>query len=331
MSERLPEPQQSITVRELLRAPDLGLDLELLQGEEGLENEICSPRIQKLGLTLAGFSGYVHGNRVQLFGGSEFNYLKTLDMQSQHSALLHLRGLGICCIVITRRLDPPDNLLEISRSEKIALLRSSALSSVVIAKITDYLDMRLAPRMVIHGVMLDMFGLGILLIGPSGIGKSECALELVLKGHRLVADDAVLLTRQGIGRLVGKCGEVLQHHMEVRGLGIIDVRELLGISATARSQFLDLVVRLEKWKADADYDRLGLGESVIELLGASIPLIEVPVAPGRNVSAIVEVAARLHLLRQEGGKPSVEIMASASPAREGPAESPASRRDELKS
>jgi HPr kinase/phosphorylase len=154
--------------------------------------------------------------------------------------------------------------------------------------------------MTIHGVLLEVFGLGVLLLGPSGIGKSECALELVLKGHRLIADDLVELTRRGLDRLLGAGGETLKHHMELRGLGIINIKELFGISATGASQNVDFAVRLERWNSDTEYDRLGVERSKIEFLGVSIPLVDMPVAPGRNVATLVEVAARIHLLRQRG-------------------------------
>jgi HPr kinase/phosphorylase len=300
--------QQSITVRELLQADSLDLELEILQGQQGMSNKICSPRIQKLGFALAGFNGYIHPDRIQFLGGSELNYLRTLKPPARCNAIRQLQGLDICCIVITKGLRPPKELLELARRERIPLLRSSALSSAAIARISNYLEARLALSITIHGVLLDVFGLGILLLGPSGIGKSECALELILKGHRLVSDDAVDITRRGLDRLVGSAGEVLQHHMELRGLGIINIRELFGISATGVARNLDLVVRLQRWKPDAEYDRLGLEQSSIEYLGVAVPLIEMPVAPGRNISALVEIAARIHLLRQRGIKPSSAIL-----------------------
>jgi HPr kinase/phosphorylase len=287
-----------VAVRDLLQDPDIGLDLELIQGHEGLDNGIRSPRIQKLGMTLAGFTGFIHPDRVQVFGSSELNYLRTLDPEARFAAMQRLRKHKICCIVVTKGLEIPKELLQISSEEKMPILRSGALSSVSIEKVASYLEKRLAPRMTIHGVLLDIFGLGVLILGPSGIGKSECALELVLKGHRLITDDYVELMRRGIDRLSGTGGKVLEHHMELRGLGIINIKELFGISATSVSQNIDMAVRLERWNSDADYDRLGLDRPTIEFLGVSIPLIAMPVAPGRNVSTLVEVAARIHLLRQ---------------------------------
>ena len=297
----------SVTVREFMEAPALGLDFEILQGSDGLENKILSPRIQKLGMALAGFVGYIHSDRVQIIGASEANYLHALDPDERMAAVQRLKKYKICCIVVTKGLEVPEELLRLALEEKIPVLRSTALSSISIAKITGYLERRLAPRITIHGVLLEIFGLGVLILGPSGIGKSECALELVLKGHRLITDDYVELTRRGIDRISGTGGKVLKHHMELRGLGIINIKELFGISATGTSQNVDFAVRLERWKSDAEYDRLGLEQSSIELLGVPVPLIDMPVAPGRNVATLVEVAARIHLLRQRGYRPSKEI------------------------
>jgi HPr kinase/phosphorylase len=290
-----------VAIREFMTAPVLGLDFEVLQ-DTGVDNEIRSARIQKLGMGLAGFAGYVHPNRLQIFGSTEMNYLRALDPVARSAAIQRLRKYRICCIVVTKGQEVPEELIQLSREESIPVLRSKATSSVSAEKIVSYLEVRLAPRMTIHGVLLEIFGLGVLLMGPSGIGKSECALELLLKGHRLISDDSVELTRLGIDRLSGSGGDVLKHHMELRGLGIINIRELFGISATGPSQDIHLAVRLERWKSDAEYDRLGIDQSSIEFLGVSIPAIDMPVAPGRNVSTLVEVAARIHLLRQRGYK-----------------------------
>jgi len=288
-----------VTVREFSSAPALDLDFEVLQAE-GLDNEIGSGRIQKLGMALAGFTGYVHPDRIQIFGSSEQSYLTALNPESRSASIQRLKKHRICCIVVTKALEIPDELITLSREEKIPILRSAALSSTCAERITAYLDSRVAPRMTIHGVLLEVFGLGVLILGPSGIGKSECALELVLKGHRLISDDFVVLTRIGVDGLSGTGGEVLKHHMELRGLGIINIRELFGISATGTSQNVDFAVRLGRWKSDAEYDRLGLDQSSAEFLGVTIPLINMPVAPGRNVATLVEVAARIQLLRQRG-------------------------------
>jgi len=298
---------ESVTVREFIAAPSLELGLEVLQ-DQGLENEIRSQRVQKLGMALAGFSGYIHPDRMQVFGSSEMVYLNGLNAEERSAATLRLRKHQICCIFITKGLEIPEELLKVAADSRIPILRSPAQSSVSISKITRYLEKRLAPRMTVHGVLLEIFGLGVLILGPSGIGKSECALELVLKGHRLITDDYVELMRLGIDRLSGTGGKVLKHHMELRGLGVINIKELFGISATGTSQDIDFAVRLERWNQDAEYDRLGLEHSSIELLGISVPLIDMPVAPGRNVATLIEVAARIHLLRQRGYRPPLKTI-----------------------
>jgi HPr kinase/phosphorylase len=296
-----------VKVREILEAPALNLGFEVLQGGEGLDNEIRSSRIQKLGMALAGYANYLDPGRPQIIGNSEANYLKSLNSEERSTAIRRLKKYKICCILVTKNLEVPEELLKFSSEERIPLLRSETFNSVSLAKLVGYLEKRLAPRQTIHGVLLEIFGLGVLILGPSGIGKSECALDLVLKGHRLISDDYVELTRRGIDRLSGSGGKVLKHHMELRGLGIINIKELFGISATGASQNVDFAVKLERWKSDAEYDRLGLGSSNVEFLGVSIPLIIMPVAPGRNIATLIEVAARIHLLRQRGYRPAKEI------------------------
>jgi HPr kinase/phosphorylase len=310
------EPK-SITVGEFALAGDLGLDLEVIHGGEGMALKIRSLRIQRLGLALAGYTAYIHPDRVQLLGGSEMNYLQALDPVAYEKSLRTLHTLKICCILITKGLEVPAGLLDLARENRFALLRTPKLSSIAIQKISEFLEGRLAPRTTIHGVFMEVLGLGVLILGPSGIGKSECALELVMRGHRLVADDSVEIMRRGIDHLVGAGGPVLQHHMELRGLGIIDIRELFGISATGQEHTLDFVVRLERWKPDSEYDRLGLDQAAMDILQVPVPLIKMPVAPGRNVSTLVEVAARIHLLRRRGLQLSKELQDRQSPATAG--------------
>jgi len=307
LQEGLEEEAGSVTVREFVNAPNIGLKLEILAGHEGLDNEIRSSRIQKLGMALAGFTDYIDPGCIQVIGVSEANYLQALTPEDRIQATGRLRAHGICCVLVTTGLAVPEGLLDISAEEKVPLLRSTVPSSSSITKITVYLERRLAPHMTIHGVLMEVFGLGVLIIGPSGIGKSECALELVLKGHRLITDDYVEITRYGIHRLSGSGAEILKHHMELRGLGIINIRELFGISATGGFQNIDFAVRLKRWESEEEYDRLGLEQSTISYLGVSIPLIDMPVAPGRNIATLVEVAARVQLLRQRGYRPSGEI------------------------
>ena len=296
---------EGVTVREFVQAPNTALDLEVLEGREGLDKEIRSTRIQKLGMALTGFTDYIDPNCIQVIGVSEANYLQALDSERRIAAIRRLRNHDICCILVTTGLDIPEGLSVLSREEKIPIVRCSVPSSISLTKITVYLERRLAPRITIHGVLLDIFGLGVLIMGPSGIGKSECAVELVLKGHRLITDDYVEVTRYGVDKLSGSGAEALKHHMELRGLGVINIRELFGISATGRSHDIDFAVRMERWKSDSEYDRLGLDQATVEYLGVSVPLIVMPVAPGRNIATLVEVAARIQLLRQRGYRPAL--------------------------
>jgi HPr kinase/phosphorylase len=298
------EPEEcgrsGISVGEFALAPDLGLDLEIIQWSNGKNREIRSPLIQRLGLALAGYTAYIHPDRILIFGGSEFNYLTTLDPAACTQSLQNLRRLEICCIIITKGMEVPRGLDEVAQAGGFALLRTSVQGSIAIPRIGEYLETCLAPHITIHGVLMEVFGLGILILGPSGIGKSECALELILKGHRLIADDSVAVIRRGSDGLTGTGTPVLRHHMEIRGLGVIDIKELFGISATSLSHALDLVIRLDRWNPAGNYDRLGIDQSSMEILQVALPVMKMPVAPGRNIATLVEVAARTRLLRKRG-------------------------------
>ena len=299
-----PEAPISVTVREFVENSSLELQLEVLCGHEYLNNRISSAQVQKLGMALVGTSGDIHADRVQVIGRTESNFLQSLEDEDRRRAIQRIRKYEICCIVVVQGATIPDEMLQLSHERRIPFIQSGEAGDPSVAKINRWLERRLAPRITLHGGLLEVFGLGVLILGPSGIGKSECALELVLKGHRLIADDYVEITRHGIDQLSGEGGKVLRHHMELRGLGIIDIKELYGISATGAMQNIDFIVRLERWKADGDYDRIGIEKSSRDILGVPIQVIDIPVAPGRNVATLVEVAARIHLLHQRGYKTS---------------------------
>jgi HPr kinase/phosphorylase len=204
------------------------------------------------------------------------------------------------CVLITGGLDAPSDLVTEAEHAGIPLLTTTVGTATAIGKLTALLEDRLAVREVIHGVLLDILGLGVLIVGESGIGKSECALDLVVRGHRLVADDAVEVRRRAASIIIGSCPELTRHHMEVRGLGVINLRDLFGVASTRTSKRVELVVQLERWDPHREYDRLGLDDAFFELLGLRVPLIRMPVAPGRNLAILVEVAARNQLLRTRG-------------------------------
>jgi HPr kinase/phosphorylase len=203
-------------------------------------------------------------------------------------------------VLITGGWNPPEQLLSAADRHSVPLLRTTVATPVAIARMGALLENALAVREVVHGVLMDILGMGVLIVGDSGIGKSECALDLVVRGHRLVADDAVEVRRRGETDLIGTCPELTRHHMEVRGLGVMNIQDLFGVASTRTSKRMELVVQLERWDPAREYDRLGLEENVYELFSVRIPLIKLPVAPGRNLAILVEVAARNQLLRGRG-------------------------------
>jgi HPr kinase/phosphorylase len=292
----------SVTVAGLLGSrPDaLGLPLELLAGEGGLEREIASPHIQKTGLALAGFHEYLQPGRILVFGESEVRYLESLPHHDRMNVLSAALTYDIPCVLVTSGWQPPPEVLAAASRYHVPLLRTTVTTPVAIAKITALLDDTLAVREIVHGVLMDILGLGVLIVGDSGIGKSECALDLVVRGHRLVADDTVEVRRRGETVVIGTCPELTRHHMEVRGLGVISIRDLFGVASTRVSKRVELVVQLERWHPEREYDRLGLDEASYELFGLRIPLIRMPVAPGRSLAILVEVAARNQILRTRG-------------------------------
>jgi HPr kinase/phosphorylase len=293
---------RSVTVASLLkgRAEAIGLPIEMLGGADGIERVILSPHIQKTGLALAGFDVYLQQGRILVFGESEIRYLESLDPASRMNVLAAAFSHDIPCVLITGGWMPPAELLAASDRYSVPLLRTPVSTPMAIAKVASLLDEELAVRVLIHGVLMDMLGLGVLIIGESGIGKSECALDLVVRGHRLVADDTVEIRRRGETTLIGTCPELTRYHMEVRGLGVINIRDLFGVAACRTSKRVEMVVLLERWDPDREYDRLGIDERRYDILGLKVPLVRMPVAPGRSLGVLVEVAARNQLLRVRG-------------------------------
>jgi len=291
-----------VTVATLLssRPEAFGLPLDLLAGTDGLTRIITSPHIQKTGLALAGFHEYLKPGRVLVFGESEIRYLESLDVAARVAALRLALTLDFPCVLITGGFAPPVELVLEAERAGVPLLKTSTPTPTAIAKLASILEDSLAERTVLHAVLMDVLGLGVLIIGESGIGKSECALDLIVRGHRLVADDTVEVRRRQESILIGTCPELTRHHMELRGLGVINVKELFGIASTRSSKRVELVVQLERWDPRREYERLGLDDEHYEVLGLRIPLIRMPVAPGRNIAILVEVAARNQLLRMRG-------------------------------
>jgi HPr kinase/phosphorylase len=292
----------SISVGSLLssRPEAFGLPLELLAGVDGLDRAITSPHVQKTGLALAGFHAYLKPGRVLIFGESEIRYLESLDPAARVAALRRSLSLDFPCVLITGGFTPPNEVVVEAERARLPLLKTPVVTPTAIAKLSSMLEDSLADRTIIHAVLMDILGLGVLIAGESGIGKSECALDLIVRGHRLVADDTVEIRRRQETILIGTCPELTRYHMELRGLGVINVKELFGISSTRSSKRVELVVQLERWDPSREYERLGLDEEYFEVLSLRVPLIRMPVAPGRNIAILVEVAARNQLLRARG-------------------------------
>jgi HPr kinase/phosphorylase len=295
-------PVPGLTVGVLLRSrtETFGLPLELLAGVDGLARVITSPHIQKTGLALAGFHEYLKAGRVLIFGESEIRYLESLTTPARSTAVRLALTLDVPCVVITGGFQPPAELVMEADRAKLPLLKTSVPTPTAIAKLTSILEDSLAERTMMHAVLMDILGLGVLIVGESGIGKSECALDLIVRAHRLVADDTVEIRRRAETILIGTCPELTRYHMELRGLGVINVKDLFGIASTRLSKRVELVVQLERWEPGREYERLGLDEEFYEILGLKVPLIRMPVAPGRSVAILVEVAARNQLLRTRG-------------------------------
>jgi len=291
----------TITARALLGDKGLGVGLRLLAGARGLDRLITHARIQKPGLALVGHFHGVVPTRVQILGETEVSYLGSLGADERRRALDGFFALGFSLVVVTT--DDEGLLPELathSERHEVPLAQSPLRSSHTIAALHVTLDERLAPRTVVHGVLIDVFGQGILLLGKSGIGKSECALELIMRGHRLVADDAVHCDWQPPGVIFGAPAALLANHIEVRGLGVLDVRSLFGVASTRDRKRIRLVIRLREWAEDTEYDRMGIEDRHHEILGVPIREVVLPVRPGRSIASIIEVAARNELMRQSG-------------------------------
>lgn len=288
-----------LTVRALL-SESAGLRLVLLAGETGLGRRIVLHRVQKPGLALAGYVRQVHPERVQILGATELSYVASLPLDEARHGVETFMALEPACIVVTKGLDVPPHLLESADRVGVPLLRTPVTSSAAIEALQNFIELQLAPTASVHGVLLDVLGVGVMLLGKSGIGKSEAALELIMRGHRLVADDLVEVRRTAGDMLVGWASELIKHHMEVRGIGIINIKDMFGVAAVRDEKRVELVAELMRWDESETSDRLGLEDMVYPILDVPVPLLRIPVSPGRNISSLIEVAARNRLLQVRG-------------------------------
>lgn len=274
------------------------LELEIVYKPEGKDFYVYAEDVNRTGLALSGSFRYFSYDRIQVIGKGEYAYFKNVDPEKRKEILDKLFSYEIPALIITRDLPVDEDIIEAAREHERIVIKTGQNTTRLIKKIFNYLEFKLAPQITIHGVLVDVYGIGVLIKGESSIGKSETALELIQRGHRLVADDAVEITKLEDKRLVGQAPELLRHFMEIRGIGIIDVRSLYGVGAIKNSKDINLVLQLENWNQEKYYDRLGLDIEYETILDEKVQKLVVPVKPGRNTAMIIEVAAMNY--RQKG-------------------------------
>ncbi len=291
---------KSISVRAILEARGDTLDVELLNEGVSLENVTDDPDVTSPGLALAGHTVRVPSGRMWVFGETEMTFLSSLDEAEAKGRLADLFAFGVPAAFVTKGQSVPAFFLEVANAHNVPVLVSSKTTKEFYRRIKPYLEVALAPSTTLHGSLADVFGVGLLFVGDSGVGKSECVLDLVERGHRLVADDLVLVKKQGNDLLIGRGHELQRHHMEIRGVGIIDVPGLFGVRAIRQQKRIEVIVDLQIWEQDREYNRTGLDKEYEEILGVRIPKVTIPLNPGKNITVISEVVAMSHLLRYTG-------------------------------
>ena len=276
-----------VSISQLMR----DLNLEVVYMPEKEEYFVESEDVNRAALPLAGYFEYFPYERIQIIGKTEYTYFQNISKKEREEVLDKFFSYEIPVLIVTRGLEVDKDIIKKAKKYQRIVLSSKSNTTRFINRLSNYLDSKLAPHVTIHGVLVDVYGIGVLIKGESSIGKSETALELIQKGHRLVADDAVEIRKVDESRLVGQAPELLKHYMEIRGIGIIDVKSLYGVGAIKNQKAIDLVIELENWNQKKYYDRLGLDREYEEILGKEIEKLVIPVKPGRNTSMIIEVAA----------------------------------------
>ena len=289
-----------LSVRDILEARRDALELELLAGEAGLDRVLEGEDVSSPGLVLAGYTDRFPGGRMQVMGETEISYLATLDQDRRVEVLGDFLSHDVPCVFVTKGQIPPEELVRLCDEQGVPLFRSELKTGEFYLHIKPFLEDEFAPSTAVHGSLADVYGVGLLFVGASGIGKSECVLDLVERGHRLVADDVVLVKKRGVDVLIGRGHEMQQHHMEIRGIGIIDVRALLGVRAVRQQKRIEVVVQLEHWSDEVSYDRTGLDRMETEILGVRLPRVLIPLNPGKNITVLSEIVAMRHLLEYAG-------------------------------
>jgi HPr kinase/phosphorylase len=292
--------KESITVEFFYNRTKDKFKLKLLNEQVGFTREIRDQNLHRPGLPLAGFLDLFSYSRIQVFGNTENRYLFNLDVEDRKKALETIFKYNIPCVVVTDDNKPTEEMVDLANKYSIPIFGSSYSTTKLIYLIGDFLDDQFAPRFSIHGSFVDVYGVGMLFFGKSGIGKSEVALDLVERGHRLVADDVVILTKKGEGIIMGSGTDLVKHFMEIRGVGIIDVRSMFGVRAIRFQKRLEVLIELEVWNDQGEYTRTGLDDSNLMLMDIEIPHIKLPIIPGKNITVISEVIALNYLLKLYG-------------------------------
>ncbi|HJR42269.1 MAG TPA: HPr(Ser) kinase/phosphatase [Gemmatimonadaceae bacterium] len=285
---------------ELLRE---SLQLEQLGPPDGLEREIVSSDVSSPGLVLAGYTERFPSNRIQIFGETEISYLGSLPAEQRSRVLGLFFSFPVPCAIVTKGLELPDEFVAAASRAGVPVLRSALKTAEFYSRVKPVLAEEFAPTTTLHGSLADVYGVGLLFVGQSGIGKSECVLDLVERGHRLVADDLVIAHRRGNDVIIGRGHELQRHHMEIRGVGVIDVKAVFGIRAVRQQKRIEVVVALQEWDKTATVDRTGLDMQTITILDVEIPKVVIPLNPGKNITVVAEVVAMNHLLRYSGVDP----------------------------
>jgi len=276
------------------------LQLEALTGDLGLDRQMPEAEVASPGLALAGYTGRFAPNRIHVFGETEITYLNSLSQEERQGTLQKFFGFDLPCIFVTKGQEVPPEMLELARARSVPVFRSKLKTAEFYRRMKPIVEEAFAPRTTLHGSLADVYGVGLLFVGRSGIGKSECVLDLVERGHRLVADDIVQVTRRGQDVLIGRGHELAAHHMEIRGIGLIDIPALFGVRAVRQQKRIEVIVQLEDWETAKDSDRSGLARQETVILEVPVPRVVVPLNPGKNITVISEVVAMMHLLRYYG-------------------------------
>lgn len=287
----------------------LGLD-KVYVAENYADTMISSVEINRPGLELTGYFEFFDNKRIQILGNTEFSYLGRFGSEAQRMVIDSIFSFGPPAVIICRQIEPSNVILESAKLHKVSIFRTDENTSDLTARLVQFLNRELAPRITRHGVLVEVYGEGCLLIGDSGVGKSETAIELIKRGHRLVADDAVEILRTSINTIVGQSPANIRHFIELRGIGIINARQLFGMGAIKTSEKIDMVVNLELWDNAKVYDRMGLDNEYMEILGVEVPTMTIPVKPGRNLAVIIEVAAMNNRQKKMGYNAAKDLLKS---------------------